>query len=290
MNNSLTKAAYSDYDEDLKSKLVYISNPLSSDLNIYRYNMLFGGLESLIHNINRKRADLKFFEFGNCYSLSTPGTDPLSTYVEKHALSLLICGNQNDPNWNTPEKPVDFFELKKYIEMIFQRLGFQYEPLPHHESENKIYSQGITFGKNNTVLAEAGIVHPSILKQFEIETPVYYAEFNWDSMLQNAGEKSCIFHEIPKYPEVKRDLALLIDKNITFKQIEELAYKTEHKLLRDVSLFDVYESEKLGHNKKSYAVSFILQDDKKTLTDKHVDKVMNQLISAYRKNLNAEIR
>ncbi|MFP4025274.1 MAG: phenylalanine--tRNA ligase subunit beta [Thiohalospira sp.] len=292
MCNSLTKA---DYYHDLKSykpeNLVEIFNPLSNDLNVMRQTLLFGGLESIVHNINRRNPDLKLYEFGNCYhKKKTDNENPLKKFDETRQMALLITGNKTVESWVNKTEPTSFFQLKSFVENILEKLGVDIIQTEQNEINNDIFSEGLNYSLNKNILVDFGIINKKILKAFDIDVPVYYAEFNWDQMLKTITKHKIRFTEIPKYPEVRRDLALLLDKSIRFNQVKELAYKTEKKLLKQISLFDVFEGEKLGKNKKSYAVSFILQDENKTLTDKQIDKIMNNFIRVFEKELGAKIR
>ncbi|MFO7828099.1 MAG: phenylalanine--tRNA ligase subunit beta [Bacteroidales bacterium] len=292
MCNSLTKA---DYYNGLKSypaeKLVEIYNPLSNDLNVMRQTLLFGGLESITHNINRRNPDLKLYEFGNCYSRKkTDSENPLKKFNETRQMALLITGNKTAESWVNKTEPTSFFHLKSFVENIIEKLGVDLNGTLQDELKSDIFTEGLSYKYNKNSLVNFGIVNKSVLKIFDIEAPVYYAEFNWDQLLKSSAQTHIRFTEIPKYPEARRDLALLLDKEIRFNEIKELAYKTEKKLLKQVSLFDVFEGEKLGKNKKSYAVSFILQDENKTLTDKQIDKIMNNFIKVFEKGLGAQIR
>ncbi len=292
MCNSLTKA---EYYNDLKSykleNLVEIFNPLSNDLNVMRQTLLFGGLESIVHNINRRNPDLKLYEFGNCYHMKqTDSENPLKKFNENRQMALFISGNKTAESWVNKTEPTSFFHIKSYVENILKKLGVDINQTEQNEINKDIFSDGLSYTLNKNILVDCGIISKKILKVFDIDVPVYYAEFNWDQLLKATAKHNIRFTEIPKYPEVKRDLALLLDKNIRFNQVKELAYKTEKKLLKQISLFDVFEGEKLGKNKKSYAVSFILQDENKTLTDKQIDKIMNNFIRVFEKELEAQIR
>jgi len=294
MSNSLTKAEYykplETYPEE---KLVYLHNPLSQDLNCMRQTLLFGGLEAVIHNINRQRPDLKLFELGNCYSLNPQAADqntPLKQYNEQTHLGLFMTGAFARESWLTDKSPVNFYHLKGHVEAILEKLGFEAHKFKKEEFENDIYSQALRYKIKKQTLAEVGIVHNKLLQRFDIENPVFFGDILWDKLLQYAGNNAVEYREVSKYPEVRRDLALLVDQDVRFDQIETLAYQSERKVLREVFLFDVYQGEKLGKNKKSYAVSFILQDEKQTLKDKQIDKIMDKLIRSFKEKLGAEIR
>ncbi|MBU8893944.1 MAG: phenylalanine--tRNA ligase subunit beta [Bacteroidales bacterium] len=292
MCNSLTKA---DYYNDFKSykpnNLVKILNPLSNDLNVMRQTLLFGGLESIVYNQNRRNPDLKLYEFGNCYYLKdSESENPLKKYNEEQHLAIFITGNKTEENWITKEEPTSFFLLKSYVENILERLGLNLNQIESKEVSTDIFVEGLSYKYNEEQLVHFGILNKKLQNTFDIDNSIYFAEFSWDNVLKLSVKNSIRYSEIPKYPEVRRDLALLLSKEIKFADIKELAYKSERRLLKNVSLFDVFEGEKLGANKKSYAVSFILQDENKTLTDKQIDKIMNNFIRIFEKELNAQIR
>lgn len=292
MNNSLTKASYFEGLETYKPEnTVMLCNPLSSDLNAMRQSLLFGGLETIAYNINRKNNNLKLYEFGKSYTFHRKESDNhLKQYQEENKLALFISGNKTVTSWNAKEAKSDFFTLKAYGEMVLTRLGFNISNLNTEENNQDILREGLDYLQNGKHLLTIGTVSRKLLKNFDIEQDVYYAEFSWENMLKALKNHSISFTPLPKFPAVKRDLALLLDKKVTFKEVKELALRTEKNLLKNVSLFDVYEGENLGSDKKSYAVSFTLQDDERTLTDKQIDKIMNKLIGSYKHQLGAEIR
>lgn len=292
MCNSLTKADYyNGLEKYSQENLVKIYNPLSNDLNVMRKTLLFGGLESVMYNRNRRNPDLKLYEFGNCYYLNkTDDENPLKKYDQEKHLALFLTGNKTDESWITQQEPTTFFMLKSYVENILTKLGVDLNKMESSDHSSDILSEGLTYTFNTKELVYFGTLSKKILKSFDIDTPVYYADFNWGNVVKQSAKSSIRFTEIPKYPEVRRDLALLLDKSITFKQIQDLANKSEKKLLKKVSLFDVFEGDQIGENKKSYAVSFILQDENKTLTDKQIDKILNKFIQVFEKELNAQIR
>ena len=292
MCNSLTKEDYYNNLESYKPEnLVKIFNPLSNDLNAMRQTLLFGGLESISYNRNRRNPDLKLYEFGNCYFLNkSENENLLKKYNEEKHLALFVTGNKTEENWIVNAEPTSFFLLKSFIENILLRLGFDLNQISADDISSDILTEGLSYHYNQNKIAEFGMVSKKILRSFDIDTNVYFAEFAWNQVIKRSAKNNIRYTEIPKYPEVRRDLALLIDKSVKFSEIKDLANKTEKKLLRKVSLFDVFEGEKLGANKKSYAVSFILQDENKTLTDKQIDKIMNNFIRVFEKELNAQIR
>ncbi len=292
MSNSLTKAGYYDNSETYSApKMVKILNPLSQDLNGLRQTLLFGGLEAVANNANYKNSDLKLYEFGNCYSFESEnqGTDTLAKYKEGMQLALILSGNRIVTNWNTKEEPTNFYELKLYVEKVLSSLNYQITDLKVSENENDVFAYGLEYGVKKNKLVNFGLVSKKLLKLFDIDFEVFYAEFNWENVIKYMP-KAPKYTEIAKYPAVKRDLALLIDKNIKFSELVHIAFQSERNLLKEVSIFDVYEGKNLPDGKKSYAVRFILQDENQTLTDKQIDKIMSKLIASYTKQINAEIR
>ncbi|MEL1254742.1 phenylalanine--tRNA ligase subunit beta [Flavobacterium sp. DGU38] len=282
MANSLTTAAYARLSADLKEEHnVTMLNPLSSDLATMRQSLLFSGLEAISYNINRKNSDLKLFEFGKTYHKYLNG------YEEHKHLTLFITGNRNKESWTNPQKTTDFFLLKGYVTAILNRLGI--DKISNVPSKSDVFSEATSKVYNNEVLVEIGVVKKSILKHFGIKQDVYYADFNWDLILKIITGK-IKYTEIPKYPEVRRDLALLIDQNTTYESIYTLAKQTEKVLLKEVNLFDVYEGKNLPDGKKSYALSFTIQDNTKTLTDSQIDKIMSKLQQTFETELGAALR
>ncbi len=292
MCNSLTKASYYESLETYpRQNVVELANPLSNDLNGMRQTLLFGGLESILHNINRRNSDLKLFEFGNTYNYIADGNkNDLNSYNEVQSLALFMVGNKSGVNWNTPEQSLSFFDLKNQVENILIRLGLSFADFQEEETQSDLFSEGLSYTQDDKTIIDFGLVNGKQLKAFDINIPVYFAELKWDIILKKSSKKEVKYTEISKFPEVKRDLALVIDKEITFAQIKHIAQKTEKKLLKRVTLFDVFEGSKIGANKKSYAVSFILQDKTKTLNDKQIDKIMSKLMSSYERDLGAQIR
>ena len=295
LNNSLTKAAYY---EDLncypKDRLVSIVNPLSSDLNVMRQSILFGGLESIAHNANRKNPNLKFFEFGNTYQHFNEKADaenPMKAYSEESHLGLWVTGKRVEGSWAHPDEQSSFYELKAYVINVLNRIGLPMGAVAFKESENNIFSKGITVeNRGGKVLVEMGVVARNLQKKFDIDNEVYFADLYWNQLTKAVRKQKVGFKEISKYPAVSRDLALLLDKSVEFASVEQIAYNAERKLLKKVELFDVYEGKNLPEGKKSYAVNFILQDEQKTLNDKAIDAVMQKIIQNLKKQLNAELR
>jgi len=283
MANSLTKPEYASYPESINSDFnVELLNPLSNDLCVMRQSMLFSGLEAIIYNINRKNKDLKFFEYGNTYHKFSNG------YEEKFHLSLFLTGNKAPVNWHATKEKSDFFYLKGVVRTILERLGIT--TLKTIPSKNDIFQEGINFQKGKLKLVEFGVVSSKILKKFGIKQEVLFADFDWKTILNILEKDNFNVKPIPKFPEVKRDLALLLDENISFKEIYNLALQTERNLLKQVDLFDVYTGDNLPKGKKSYAVSFVLQDTNRTLEEKQIDKIMQKLQNAFAKQLKAELR
>jgi phenylalanyl-tRNA synthetase beta chain len=282
MANSLTTAAYTKLSAVLKEEHnVTMLNPLSGDLSTMRQSLLFSGLEAISYNINRKNADLKLFEFGKTYHKFLNG------YEEHKHLTLLISGNRNKESWTKPQEGTNFFLLKGFVSGILSRLGI--EKITSAPTQSDIVAEGISQLYNNEVLVDIGVIKKSILKHFGIKQDVFYADFNWDLILKIITGK-IKYSDIPKYPEVRRDLALLIDQNTTFENIYNLAKQTEKSLLKDINLFDVYEGDKLPEGKKSYALSFTIRDNSKTLTDVQIEKIMSKLQQTFETELGASLR
>lgn len=295
LNNSLTKGAYytelKSYPED---KCVKIFNPLSSDLNVMRQSLLFGGLESIMRNANRKNPNLRFFEFGNCYQHDEEKRDnenPMKAYKEENHLGLWLTGKRVEGSWIHADEETSFYELKSYVDIILRRIGMPQGMLVTEKTDNDIFSTGLTLkNRGGKVFVEMGIVSKKIQHKADIEREVYFADINWTLVTKAVKNGSVDFQEISKFPAVSRDLALLIDKNIEFAQIEQIARQSEKKLLKKVELFDVYEGKNLPEGKKSYAVNFILQDTEKTMGDKQIEAIMNKIINNLKKQLGAELR
>jgi phenylalanyl-tRNA synthetase beta chain len=292
-SNSLTKASYySGLKNYREEQTVKILNPLSADLNGMRQTLLFGGLESIVHNANRQNKNLKLYEFGNCYFYK--GTElkehPEKNYWEEEHLSLFITGTKESESWTEKENATSFFTIKTIAENIMKRLGLSTSQMQISEIENELFSEVLRYSFNNKTLLNLGIVAKKWLKKFDIENPVYYADFNWDNLFSIHKKHKVLFEELPKFPAVRRDLALLIDKTVKFDQIREIAFKVERKILREVDLFDVYEGKGIPENKKSYAVSFILRDDKATLNDRQIEKTMQKMVETFNRELGAELR
>ena len=292
LNNSLTKAAY--YAEEQQAQLVKIMNPLSSDLNVMRGTLLYGGLESIEHNAKRKNPNCRFFEFGNIYQFDPEKEnqdDPMLAYKEQYHLGIWLTGKRVEGSWAHPNEDTSFAELDAHVDNILARIGVQPGMLVRKKSENPLFSSALVVeNRGGKQLIEMGVLTKKLQKQFDIDTPVYYAELNWTALMKVIRKQRVLYTEIPKYPAVSRDLALLIDQSVEFQQIEECARQTEKKLLKKVELFDVYEGKNLPAGKKSYAVNFILQDPEKTMGDKQIEAIMNKLIAQLAAKLGAQLR
>ncbi|MBJ6369383.1 phenylalanine--tRNA ligase subunit beta [Snuella sedimenti] len=283
MANSLTTPNYIALSEQLKEEHnITMLNPLSNDLSVLRQSLLFSGLEAVSYNINRKRQDLKFFEFGKTYH-------QFNEQREEHKhLTLITTGNSTPEHWHGVSAKSDFFFMKGSITAVLERLGItRYNEKP---VQNDVFSEGLSLNFGKTNIVEFGILKKSILKHFDISQEVFFADFKWEAILDLVKHNKIIYKDIPKYPEVRRDFALLLDEAVTFESIHKIAKQTEKQLLKKVNLFDVYQGKNLPKGKKSYAISFTLQDDNKTLTDKQIDKIMNKLQSNFEKQLGAELR
>ena len=291
MNNSLTRSAYYADNADFPlQQCVKMLNPTSRDLDVMRQTLLYGVLESSVFNQNRKNGDLKMFEFGRVYSTVSEKNDPVRGYHEENHLAMMITGRSQPENWNIGDKPVDFFELKGMMEAIFKKLAVKQDHWVIESFKSKQIADGLSYLVNGKKILHIGHICSPVLSAFDCKQPVVYAEVNWDLLFSLVPGKVAQYQEIPKFPEVRRDLALLVDKEITFSQIEKLACQTEKRLLKKVGLFDVYEGDKIAPGKRSYAISLILQDKDKTLTDKEIEKTVERLIKAMNSQLNAQIR
>ncbi len=295
LNNSLTASAYYEGLETYRPEnLVHVMNPLSNDLNVLRATLLFGGLESICHNANRKNADLKFFEFGNCYHYHAEKRSPekaLAPYSEEFHLGLWVTGKRVSNSWAHPDEDSSVYELKAYVLNIFRRLGVNFGTVVFGNLADDIYSAVLSVHtRGGKLLATLGVLHKKIQKKFDIDNEVYYADLNWTELMKAVRNNAVAYKEISKFPAVKRDLALLIDKKTQFAEIEKIAYETDRKLLKSVELFDVYEGKNLEAGKKSYAVSFVLQDENATLNDKQIDKFMQKLVQNLENKLDAKLR
>jgi phenylalanyl-tRNA synthetase beta chain len=292
MSNSLTPSSYYEHEGNTDKELVRIVNPLSSDLNALRKNLLFGGLETILYNANRKKADLMLYEFGNVYKVdpNKKSDNPHDKYLEEEHLALFLSGEKYEANWSSPAATTNFFQLKSYVELILKRLGFDLETLQTTNSLCDHLSEGLKVSSNQKDIVQYGTVERKLLNKFDINNAVYFAAFKWDNILHQIASHKTNFVPVSKYPEVKRDLSMLIDNSVSYDDIKSVAKKTERNILKSVNLFDVFKSDKIEKGKKSYAVSFVLQDKNKTLDDKQIDKVMKKLINAFERDLKAQIR
>ena len=299
LNNSLTKVSYYEPLENLSlATCVKIMNPLSSDLGVLRQTLLFGGLESIARNANRKNSDLKFYEFGNCYHFNgerrkdeRANADPLMAYSEEPHLGLWLTGNKAAQTWVRKEEKTTFYQLRAYVDNVLARLGVDMSKLSVERLENELFSDGLVLkAANGKALGYIGIVSRKQLKAFDIDQEVYYADLDWNQLIKQNKQYKAVITDLPKYPEVKRDFALLVDKNIEFADLARAAFATEKKLLKNVYLFDVYEGKNLEEGKKSYALSFILQDAENTLKDTQIENIMNRLKATFEQKFNATLR
>ena len=307
LNNSLTKLSYYDRGEKQLSDYpldttVKVMNPLSADLGVMRQTLLFGGLESIVRNANRKMPNLRFFEFGNCYHFkkaAEPAVQgdlqeqkaPISQYSEEMHLGLWITGKRVEGSWIHANESSTFYELRAYVENIFARLGVSTGMMVVEKSQNDIFSHGLTIkNRGGKILAELGVISRRLQKEAQIDNEVFYADMHWSALMKAIRKNKVEYSELSKFPSVSRDLALLIDKKVEFAEIEQVARQAERKLLKSVELFDVYEGKNLPEGKKSYAVNFILQDTEKTLNDKQIDAVMQKIINSLKQKLSAELR
>lgn len=282
MNNSLTKSSYNKFIEEFKDENnVNILNPLSSDLNIMRRTLLFSALESVEYNNNRKNSNLKFFEFGKSYQI-------FDKYEENQHLYLTITGNKYEENWNVKNEKVDFFFIKEMVHTILSRLGLTKYKVK--EVNTNGLSSGLMYSVKKKPLVYFGNVDSNILKSYKIRNSVFIADFNWDLILDLVGNNKIVYKPVNKFPIIRRDLSLLINQDVSFSQLEKIARSVNNSLLQEVNLFDVYIGDKLPDNKKSYAISFVFEDNSKTLTDYQIDEVMKKLIAEFESSVGAEIR
>ncbi|MDR1552575.1 MAG: phenylalanine--tRNA ligase subunit beta [Prevotellaceae bacterium] len=293
MSNSLTSVSYYEGLENFDTKnLVKILNPLSNELNVMRQTLLFNGLEAISHNVNRKNNDLKLYEFGNIYSYNpAKADDTLKNYSEDYRLSIFITGANTQLSWNVKFEKSTFFTLKKTVERLLLRLGININELQTNANTNPFSGEGLSYVlKNGKTIATVGIADKDIREKCDVKQDVFFAEIYWTQLMKHLKNHSILYKELPKFPEVRRDFALIINKNITYKQLYDIACATEKKFLKNVSLFDVYEGENLPDGKKQYALSFVLQDEDKTLTDTQIDRIMQNLLKAFETQAGASLR
>ena len=297
MNNSLTKVSYYDHNQWNAypwDNVAKVMNPLSADLGVMRSTLVFGGLESLVRNINRKRTNLRFFEFGNCYHYNKEKDlpeSPIKAYTQEQHLGLWLTGKRVEGSWIHPNEDSSIFELKAYVENILRRAGVPSGLIVAQKSDNNLFHEALTIKtRQGKVIAELGVLSKAALHTVGIAQPVYFADINWTHLWQTVKNVKIEFKELSKYPAVSRDLALLLDDQVEFAQVEQIARQSEKKLLKRVELFDVYEGDNLPAGKKSYAVNFILEDEEKTLNDKQIDAIMQKIIKNLKAKLGAELR
>lgn len=299
MNNSLSKVIYYEPLTSLPlTECVKIKNPLSQDLAVMRQTLLFGGLESIQRNTNRKNADLAFYEFGNCYHYHANSAarehnpeNPLVEYAEEMHLGLWLTGNKTNHSWVRQDEKTTFYQLHAYVNTILTRLGVDVDKCTYEPLQNELYSNGLTIKTHNgTMLGYMAIVDKQLAMQFDIDAEVYYADLDWKQLLKQNKQYHPVINDLPKFPEVKRDFALLVDKQIEFADLAHAAFEAERKLLKNVYLFDVYEGKNLENGKKSYALSFILQDPNNTLKDKQIENIMNRLRKTFEDKFGAKLR
>ena len=293
MNNSLTKADHTEINNDIRSdEIVNLLNPLSKDLNILRPTLLYGGLETVSYNLNRKSPNLKLFEFGSVYSRNDKfeKADGIKNYLEEDHLMILATGKASVKQWNSPDENVNFYFVSGLVNSVFTKLGMEKNKLSLKESESDSYAYSLQYLINDELLAEIGLISTNLLKKFDIGQDVFYADINWTKLIKYSTSKDIMFRQVPKFPAVKRDLSLVLDNITRFSDLKDVALKTERKLLKNVDIFDIYKGSNIKEGKKSYALSFILQDESKTLTDKVIDSTMNKILRAYEQQFNAQLR
>jgi phenylalanyl-tRNA synthetase beta chain len=297
MNNSLTKGEYySKLKTFPQENLVHILNPLSTDLNVMRQTLILNGLEVISYNINRQMPDLKIFEVGNVYSLQPSGegdgenSSNLKSYKESAKISIFVSG-PGTQSWRAGANQASYFLLKGYLELMLKRYGVEPADLEFSIAPADIFSEGLVYKtQSGKEIAVMGSVSQSLLKRFGIKQQVFAAEISWDVLFQLVKKQKVLFKEMPKFPEVRRDLALLLDESVNFSDLRKSAFKAERKILKSVTLFDVYRGEKIPEGKKQYAISFVLQDAEKTLTDKYVEETMSKLLKSFESNFGAQLR
>ena len=295
MNNSLTS---SNYYEGLESvpvdHCVRLMNPLSGDLNVMRQTLLFGGLESLARNINRKNANLRMYEFGDLYHFNADTDNSevaLAPYTEHQALGIRLTGNNHGDNWADAVRPLSVYDLKAAVENIFRRLGISEKELVVEQTESDLLAPALSYkNRGGKLVGELGVVNAEVAKKFDVEQEVYFAQFNWNVLCRIAAKKDVKYHDLPKTLPVRRDLALLVDTAVSYEQIKRVVEQSERKLLKSVTLFDVYEGKHLEAGKKSYAIAIFLQDDQKTLQDKQIEAVMKKVVTNLQKEVGAQLR
>ena len=294
MSNSLTKASYYEGSESYPvERCVKILNPLSQDLNVMRQTLMFNALEAVELNVNRKNGDLRMYEVGNCYAYNAAKAEEentLAKYEESFRLGITVTGHSSQLSWNSKAESASFFTLRATVEKLLKRFGIDIYGLQCSTLSCDLYADAIVLSQGPKEVVRMGVVAPAVRKKFDVKQDVYFAEIDFDQLIKMAGKKKIAFKELSKFPEVKRDLALLVNKSVTFSELRAIAFATEKKLLKSVSLFDVYEGDKLPEGKKSYALSFILEDKNQTLTDKQIERTMANLQAQLEQRAGAEVR
>ena len=294
ISNSLTKASYYEGLSSYKAEnCVKIMNPLSADLNVMRQTLLFNTLEAIELNVNHRNADLKLFELGNCYFYDETSADeqaPLSKYTEKYRIALAVTGQDAAPSWNVKASQASFYTLRAAVEKLLRRFGIDIYSLRSESLDSDLYADAVALMQGNKKMAEMGVVSPALMRKFDLKQPVYFAEIDFELIVRSAKKQRIAVEELSKFPEVKRDLALLVDKSVTFSELRQIAFATEKKLLKRVTLFDVYEGDKLPEGKKSYALGFTLEDKTQTLNDKVIEKTMANLQRQLEARAGAQVR
>ena len=294
MNNSLTRSKYAEESAWLKAvNSVFLLNPLSQDLNVMRQSLLFGGLETIAWNQNRKSTDLKLYEFGRIYKLYAEKKktgESLAQYDEHEHLSLWITGKREPESWRTDDSKVDFFDLKAAVHSIFERIGFNPDRFTKSDFADELFEEGTVYANGKITLVMFGRLKKKELKRFDLKQDVMYADFDWEKIIGLLSENVVSYAELAKFPEVRRDLALVLDSSVRYEDLELAAYQAEKHILKGVSLFDVYQGDKIGPGKKSYAISFLLRDDQKTLTDQIIEKTMEKILRTFQEKFHAVVR
>ncbi len=295
MNNSLTKIEYAQkFGFINENETVKLLNPLSNELNVMRQSLLFCGLENIERNVNNKNANLRLFEFGKTYHFNTEtqkGDDVTARYQERSEFVMFVTGKEGEDTWNRKAADLDLFYLRNMVENLLVKVNFPMQKLTlKTDGEPRMFSDQVAYCIGNEALVTVGLLSPVVLKYFDLKKPVYYAEFNLPLLLKMIGNQSVKYQPMAMYPAVKRDLALVLDKNVTYDTLEKIGYKYGSKLVKSISLFDVYEGDKIPEGKKSYALNFVLQNPDKTLTEEEINKVMNKLIAAFEKEVGANLR
>ena len=294
MSNSLTRGAYY---EGLAAcpaeRCVRILNPLSADLNVMRQTLLFNMLEAVSLNANRKNGDLKLYELGNCYFYDAgkrTDENPLAAYSEEYRLAIAVTGVATPQSWNTRPEKASFFTLRAVAEKLLRRFGIDIYALRSETLASDLFGEGLSMSLGDKMLLQIGTVAPRIRRMTDVKQDVYYLELNFDALVRATKKQKIVAEELSKFPEVRRDLALLVDKSVTFSALRDVAFATERKLLKSVALFDVYEGDKLPEGKKSYALSFILEDKSRTLDDKSIERVMANFTAQFEQKCGAAVR